>query len=111
MTMCSTSRMVPVRLCAGIASARSMLWGKAAAAAALLRNRRKVRRFVVSMNPHLLEMVEKRLGLELTIAGILDEHDVSGITARARIQYVCEARPLRLCAPRRRRRHAVATFR
>jgi hypothetical protein len=35
--MCSTSLMVPVRLCAGIASARSMLVGNAAATAALLR--------------------------------------------------------------------------
>ena len=53
--MCSTSPMVPVRWCAGIASARSMLCGNAAVAAALVRNRRNVRRSVVSMGSHLRE--------------------------------------------------------
>src|SRR6267143_2753086 len=49
MTMCSMSSMVPRRLLAGIARARSMLPGAAAASAPLPRTRRNVRRSTVVM--------------------------------------------------------------
>ena len=48
-TTCSTSRMVPVRLFAGIARARAMLAGKAADAAAVLSSFKKSRRSVLML--------------------------------------------------------------
>ncbi len=88
--MCSTSLMVPVRWCAGIASALSMLPGNVAAAAAVPRYCRKLRRSVVSMVSRLLEWV-RRASAAMHDRGILNGRDCRGVTGAGQVGDVAEA--------------------